>query len=133
MVHSRNLRFDFSHFAKVTDEELQQVQDFVNARINEDLPLEERRGIPYQQAIDEGAIALFGEKYGDAVRAIKFGKSMELCGGTHVPSTSNIWHFIIIISNKIFFVINIAFGNIVHFRSSCCSMASNTICFFFTN
>jgi len=95
MVHSRNLRFDFSHFSKVTDEELQQVEDFVNARIKEDLKQEERRNIPYQQAIDEGAIALFGEKYGDAVRAIKFGKSMELCGGTHVPTTSNIWHFII--------------------------------------
>ena len=95
MVHSRSLRFDFSHFSKVTDEELLQVQDFVNARIKEELPLEEKRNIPYQQAIDEGAIALFGEKYGDAVRAIKFGKSMELCGGTHVPNTSNIWHFII--------------------------------------
>jgi alanyl-tRNA synthetase len=95
MVHSRSLRFDFSHFSKVTDEELMQVQDFVNARIKEELPLEEKRNIPYQQAIDEGAIALFGEKYGDAVRAIKFGKSMELCGGIHVSNTSNIWHFII--------------------------------------
>jgi len=95
MVHSRNLRFDFSHFAKVTDEQLKDVEDFVNARIREGIALEERRNIPYQQAIDEGAIALFGEKYGDAVRAIKFGKSMELCGGTHVPNTNDIWHFII--------------------------------------
>ncbi|MCW9036633.1 alanine--tRNA ligase [Altibacter sp.] len=95
MVHSRSLRFDFSHFGKVTDDELKQVEDFVNARIREGLALEERRGIPYQQALDEGAIALFGEKYGDSVRAIKFGKSMELCGGTHVPITSDIWHFII--------------------------------------
>lgn len=95
MVHSRNLRFDFSHFAKVTDEELKQVEDFVNARIREGIALEEKRNIPYQQAIDEGAIALFGEKYGDSVRAIKFGKSMELCGGTHVPNTNEIWHFII--------------------------------------
>lgn len=95
MVHSRNLRFDFSHFAKVTDEELKQVEDFVNARIREGIALEERRNIPYQQAIDEGAIALFGEKYGDSVRAIKFGKSMELCGGTHVPNTNDIWHFFI--------------------------------------
>ncbi|PHR11706.1 MAG: alanine--tRNA ligase [Aequorivita sp.] len=95
MVHSRNLRFDFSHFAKVSDEELKQVEDFVNARIREGIALEERRNIPYQQAIDEGAIALFGEKYGDSVRAIKFGKSMELCGGTHVPNTNDIWHFII--------------------------------------
>lgn len=95
MVHSRNLRFDFSHYAKVTDEELKQVEDFVNARIREGIALEERRNIPYQQALDEGAIALFGEKYGDAVRAIKFGKSMELCGGTHVQNTNDIWHFII--------------------------------------
>lgn len=95
MVHSRNLRFDFSHFSKVTSEELQQVEDFVNARIREGIDLEERRNIPYDQAIEEGAIALFGEKYGDSVRAIKFGKSMELCGGTHVDCTQDIWHFII--------------------------------------
>lgn len=95
MVHSRNLRFDFSHFSKVTEEELKQVEDFVNARINENLELQEQRNIPYQQAIDEGAIALFGEKYGDAVRTIRFGNSMELCGGTHVPNTGTIWHFII--------------------------------------
>ncbi len=95
MVHSGNLRFDFSHFSKVTEEQLREVEDFVNARIREGIALTERRGIPYQQAIDEGAIALFGEKYGDAVRAIKFGKSMELCGGTHVANTNEIWHFII--------------------------------------
>ncbi len=93
MVHSRNLRFDFSHFSKVTIEELKAVENFVNARIRESLPLEEQRGIAYDQAIKEGAIALFGEKYGDAVRAIRFGKSMELCGGTHVQSTGDIWHF----------------------------------------
>ncbi|HLV91477.1 MAG TPA: alanine--tRNA ligase [Aequorivita sp.] len=96
MVHSRNLRFDFSHFSKVSDQELKQVEDFVNARIRESIALEERRNIPYQQAIDEGALALFGEKYGDTVRAIKFGSSMELCGGTHVQNTNDIWHFIII-------------------------------------
>lgn len=95
MVHSRYLRFDFSHFSKVTDEELRQVEDFVNARIRESIALEERRNIPYKQAIDEGALALFGEKYGDTVRAIKFGNSMELCGGTHVSNTSDVWHFII--------------------------------------
>jgi len=95
MVHSKYLRFDFSHFAKVSDEELKQVEDFVNSRIREGIALEERRNIPYQQALDEGAIALFGEKYGDSVRAIKFGKSMELCGGTHVSNTNDIWHFII--------------------------------------
>lgn len=92
MVHSRNLRFDFSHFSKVTSEELLEVENFVNARIRENLELQEQRGIPYNQAIKEGAIALFGEKYGDAVRTIRFGKSMELCGGTHVASTGEIWH-----------------------------------------
>ncbi len=93
MVHSGNLRFDFSHFAKVSTEELKEVEDFVNARIREQLPLEEQRSISYDQAIAEGAIALFGEKYGDSVRAIRFGESMELCGGTHVQNTSSIWHF----------------------------------------
>ncbi|WP_103071544.1 alanine--tRNA ligase [Aquimarina sediminis] len=93
MVHSGSLRFDFSHFAKVTTEELKAVEDFVNARVREQLPLEEQRGITYDQAISEGAIALFGEKYGDKVRAIRFGESMELCGGTHVDNTGNIWHF----------------------------------------
>lgn len=95
MVHSGSLRFDFSHFSKLTDQEILEVQDFVNARIKEELPLEEKRNIPYQQAIEQGAIALFGEKYADAVRTIKFGNSMELCGGTHVSNTSSIWHFII--------------------------------------
>ncbi len=95
MVHSGYLRFDFSHFGKLSSDELKQVEDFVNARIREGIELEERRNIPYAQAIKEGALALFGEKYGDAVRAIKFGKSMELCGGTHVTNTKDIWHFII--------------------------------------
>ena len=93
MVHSGSLRFDFSHFSKVTAEELKEVEQFVNARIQEQLPLEEQRGIPYDHAIAEGAIALFGEKYGDAVRAIRFGKSMELCGGTHADNTGDIWYF----------------------------------------
>ncbi len=95
MVHSRNLRFDFSHFSKVSEEELKTVEDFVNARIREGLELQERRNQPYQEALEEGAIALFGEKYGDTVRTIRFGKSMELCGGTHVPNTNDVWHFII--------------------------------------
>lgn len=95
LVSNTYLRFDFSHFAKVTDDELKQVEDFVNARIQDALPLEERRNIPFQQALDEGAMALFGEKYGDTVRAIKFGKSMELCGGIHVQNTKDIWHFMI--------------------------------------
>src|SRR5690554_2778137 len=90
------LRFDFSHFAKVTNEELQQIEAFVNARITEQLPLIERRAIPFKQAVEEGAMALFGEKYGDEVRAIKFGDSMELCGGIHVQNTADIWAFKIV-------------------------------------
>jgi len=93
LVAPHYLRFDFSHFSKVTTEELQQIESLVNQRIDEQLPLEEKRNIPFQQAIDEGAIALFGEKYGENVRAIKFGESVELCGGIHVKNTSNIWHF----------------------------------------
>jgi alanyl-tRNA synthetase len=96
LVNPTYLRFDFSHFSKVTDEQIKQVEDFVNQRIQEQLPLIERRSIPIQQALEEGAMALFGEKYGDLVRAIKFGDSMELCGGIHVENTANIWHFKII-------------------------------------
>jgi alanyl-tRNA synthetase len=86
-------RFDFSHFAKVTAEELKAVEQFVNARIQEGIPLEEGRNTPYNSAIKEGAMALFGEKYGDTVRTIRFGQSIELCGGTHVANTAVIWHF----------------------------------------
>lgn len=92
-VHSKYLRFDFSHFAKLSVDELYAVENFVNARITGKLPLEERRNNTMKKAITEGAIALFGEKYGDTVRTIKFGKSMELCGGTHVKNTGDIWHF----------------------------------------
>ena len=93
LVAPSYLRFDFSHFAKVTDEELQQVEDFVNQRIQEQLPLVEKRSISFQEALNEGAMALFGEKYGDDVRTIRFGESIELCGGTHVKNTADIWHF----------------------------------------
>ena len=93
MVHSGMFRFDFSHFAKLTPEELLAVEQFVNARIKEQIPLEESRNVPYDQAISNGAMALFGEKYGDTVRTIRFGQSLELCGGTHVENTSDIWHF----------------------------------------
>jgi alanyl-tRNA synthetase len=93
MVHSGMFRFDFSHYAKVTSEELKAVEQFVNARIREKLPLEEQRNTPFDDAIKQGAMALFGEKYGDEVRTIRFGQSIELCGGTHVSNTSEIWHF----------------------------------------
>ena len=69
------------------------VERFVNARILEQIPLKEERNIPYEKAIESGAMALFGEKYGDTVRTIQFGQSIELCGGTHVQNTSDIWHF----------------------------------------
>lgn len=95
-VHSKYLRFDFSHFAKMTVQQLRDVEDFVNMRIDEQLPLEEQRGIPMQKAIKEGAMALFGEKYGDVVRTVRYGQSIELCGGTHVKNTSEIWHFKIV-------------------------------------
>ncbi|WP_298478175.1 alanine--tRNA ligase [uncultured Maribacter sp.] len=92
-VHSKYLRFDFSHFSKLTTEELREVENFVNARIEGKLALQENRSVPMKQALEEGAMALFGEKYGDAVRTIRFGQSIELCGGTHVKNTADIWHF----------------------------------------
>ncbi|MDA9028381.1 alanine--tRNA ligase [Flavobacteriaceae bacterium] len=92
-VHSKYLRFDFSHFSKVTDEQLKAVENFVNARIEGKLDLEEHRSVPMEQAVSDGAMALFGEKYGDVVRTIRFGNSIELCGGTHVKNTADIWHF----------------------------------------
>lgn len=92
-VHSKYLRFDFSHFSKVTAEQLEEVEAFVNARIAGKLALQEQRNIPMDEAINDGAMALFGEKYGDTVRTIRFGQSIELCGGTHVKNTSDIWHF----------------------------------------
>lgn len=95
-VHSKYLRFDFSHFAKLTPEELRDVETFVNARIEGKLDLKEQRNIPMDEAVKQGAIALFGEKYGDAVRTITFGQSMELCGGTHVKNTGDIWSFKIV-------------------------------------
>ena len=100
-VNSKHLRFDFSHFSKLTIEELRDVENFVNSRIDGKLELQEGRNVPMQQAMDEGAMALFGEKYGDAVRTIRFGQSIELCGGTHVKNTADIWHFKIVSESAI--------------------------------
>ena len=100
-VHSKYLRFDFSHFSKLSVKELREVEDFVNARISNKLQLKENRTTTMKSAIEEGAMALFGEKYGDIVRTIRFGKSIELCGGTHVQNTSDIWHFKIISESAI--------------------------------
>lgn len=96
LVNANYLRFDFSHFSKVTDEELRQVEASVNQQIEAQLQLVEHRNIPIKEALDKGAMALFGEKYGDNVRMIEFGASKELCGGIHVKNTADIWHFKII-------------------------------------
>ncbi|WP_294247272.1 alanine--tRNA ligase [uncultured Chryseobacterium sp.] len=90
------LRFDFSHFSKMTEEELALVESKVNAKIKESIALQEFRNIPIQEALDKGAMALFGEKYGDHVRMIQFGTSKELCGGTHVKNTIEIGHLKIV-------------------------------------
>jgi len=87
------LRFDFSHFNKMSEDELKQVIKQVNTRIAERIPLDEKRSVPFKKALEEGAMALFGEKYGDVVRVIKFGNSVELCGGTHVQNTADVIMF----------------------------------------
>ena len=90
LVTPDSLRFDFSHFQKVTDEEIRKVEHMANKIIRQNIQLEEHRDMPINEAMSMGAIALFGEKYGDSVRVIKFGPSVELCGGCHIPSTGQI-------------------------------------------
>ena len=93
LVNTEQLRFDFSHFSKVTNEELKEIEDSVNRQIKANLLLDERRAIPIEEAKSMGAMAVFGEKYGDHVRVIKFGESVELCGGIHVANTGQIGLF----------------------------------------
>ena len=95
-VSADTLRFDFSHFQKVTDEELRQVERLVNDMIRQDIPLDEHREMPLDEAREMGAIALFGEKYGDKVRVVRFGPSCEFCGGIHAHSTGHIGLFKIV-------------------------------------
>ncbi len=101
LVTPNNLRFDFSHFQKMTDQEISQVEHLINAKIRENISLTEFRNIPIEQAREFGAIALFGEKYGDEVRVVQFGDSVEFCGGVHASSTGNIGMFKILSESSI--------------------------------
>ena len=101
LVCPENLRFDFAHFQKVTNEQLREVEKLVNSTIRRNLPLEESRHTPIAEARKMGAMALFGEKYGEDVRVIKFGNSIEFCGGTHISSTGQIGSFRIISESSI--------------------------------
>ncbi len=101
MVSPAGLRFDFSHFQKVTNEQLREVEQLVNAAIRANSPLDERRECPIDEAREAGAMMLFGEKYGDKVRMVRFGESVELCGGTHTSATGNIGMFKILSESAI--------------------------------
>ena len=101
MVNEHYLRFDFSHFRKVSSDELVTIERRVNELIRANLPLDEHRSIPKSEADQMGAISLFGEKYGEQVRVIRFGNSVEFCGGTHVQATGQIGFFKIISESAI--------------------------------